>query len=79
MTMPVFPPSRVVNNTVSDTVDPVICNNAEYVQTDTVSTRAGRIIKPPQRLICDMNSQFVHDSSPSVISLFDMVKSLFHG
>lgn len=75
----VFPLSHVVDNPVPDTVDPVIFTQPEHIPTDTVSTRAGRTIKPPQRLICEMNSQFVHDSSPSVISLFDVVKSIFHG
>lgn len=79
LTTPVFPLSHVVNNPVPDTVDPVICNQPKHFQTGTLSTRAGRIIKPPQRLICEMNSQFVHDSSPPVSALFDVVKSLFHG
>lgn len=79
LTLPVFPLSHVVNNPVPDTVDPVICNQPKLIHTDTISTRAGRTIKPPQRLICEMNSQIVHDSSPSVISLLDVVKSLFHG
>lgn len=79
LTTPVFPLSHVVNNPVPDTVDPVICNQPKHFQTGTLSTRAGRINKPPQRLICEMNGQFVHDSSPPVSSLFDVVKSLFHG
>ncbi|KAL1276854.1 hypothetical protein QQF64_036477 [Cirrhinus molitorella] len=50
-TIPVFPPSQVDNNPVPDTVDPVICTQPENIPTDTVRTRAGRTIKPPQRLI----------------------------
>ncbi len=79
LAMPVFPPSQVDNNPVPDTVNPVVCTQPEHIQTDTLRTRAGRTIKPPQRLICEMNNQFVHDSTPSVNSLFDVVKTPFHG
>lgn len=79
LTLPGFSPSQADNNLVPDTVNSVICSQPEHIQTDTVRTRAGRTIRPPKRLICEMNSQFVNDSSPSLISLFDVVKNLFHG
>lgn len=79
LAMPVFPPSHVDNNSVPDTVNPVVCTQPEHFLAGTVRTRAGRTIKPPQRLICEMNNQFVQDSSPSVISLLDVVKTIFHG
>nr|XP_021332419.1 uncharacterized protein LOC110439844 [Danio rerio] len=77
LTRPISPLSKVVNNPVPDTVSPVICTQPEHIQTDMIRTRAGRTVKPPQRLICEMNNQFVLDSSPSVISLLDVVKNLF--
>lgn len=42
-------------------------------------TRSGRPVKPPARLICEMNEQVVTDPIPTVGSVFSFVKSMFSG
>lgn len=56
------------------TQDQVVC-----AQPPPLCTRAGRNVKPPVRLICEMNEQIVDDSESSVDSLFSFVRNMFSG
>ncbi|XP_075935390.1 uncharacterized protein LOC142935134 [Anarhichas minor] len=56
------------------TQDHVVC-----AQPPPLCTRAGRPVKPPVRLICEMNEQIVDDSVSSVDSLFSFVRNMFSG
>lgn len=48
-------------------------------QPPPLCTRAGRPVKPPARLICEMNEQVVDDSASTVDSLFSFVRNMFSG
>ncbi|XDV15563.1 hypothetical protein PO909_015619 [Leuciscus waleckii] len=56
------------------TQDHVVCK-----QPPPLCTRAGRSVKPPVRLICEMNEQVVDDSASTVDSLFSFVRNMFSG
>lgn len=56
------------------TQDHVVCK-----QPPPLCTRAGRPVKPPVRLICEMNEQVVDDSASTVDSLFSFVRNMFSG
>lgn len=48
-------------------------------QPPPLCTRSGRPVKPPTRLICEMNEQHVDDSVSTVDSLFSFVRNMFSG
>ncbi|XP_027874875.1 uncharacterized protein LOC114145478 [Xiphophorus couchianus] len=48
-------------------------------QPSLLCTRSGRPVKPPARLICEMNEQVVDDSMSTVDSLFSFVRTMFAG
>ncbi|XP_027880631.1 uncharacterized protein LOC114149183 [Xiphophorus couchianus] len=48
-------------------------------QPSRLCTRSGRPVKPPARLICEMNEQVVDDSMSTVDSLFSFVRTMFAG
>lgn len=54
--------------------DHVVCK-----QPPPLCTRAGRPVRPPARLICEMNEQVVDDSASTVDSLFSFVRNMFSG
>lgn len=54
--------------------DHVVCK-----QPPPLCTRAGRLVKPPARLICEMNEQVVDDSASTVDSLFSFVRNMLSG
>lgn len=56
------------------TQDQAVCT-----QPPPLCTRAGRPIKPPARLICEMNEQIVDDSVSTVDSLFSFMRNMFSG
>lgn len=56
------------------TQDQAVCT-----QPPPLCTRAGRPIKPPARLICEINKHIVDDSVSTVDSLFSLVRNMFSG
>lgn len=53
--------------------------HAVCAQPPPVCTRLGRPVKPPVRLICEMNEQVVDDSVSTVDSLIFFVRNMFSG
>ena len=49
------------------------------VQPPALNTKSGRPVKPPARLICEMNEQVIDDSASTVDSLFSFVSNMFSG
>lgn len=56
------------------THDNVVCT-----QPPPLCNRSGRPVKPPARLICEMNEQIVDDSVSTADSLFSFVRNMFSG
>lgn len=66
---------------LSDDVDQgdVVCTQPQSMgasQTNAVTTRVGRHVKPPNRLICEISTQKVEDVSPSG-SVMNLFKCMF--
>lgn len=55
-------------------ISDVVCT-----QPRRLCTRSGRPVKPPARLICEMNEQIVDDSMSTVDSLFSFMKTMLSG
>ncbi|XP_052459431.1 retrovirus-related Pol polyprotein from transposon 412 [Carassius gibelio] len=55
-----------------ESVEPVICTQPKQDM-----TRIGRTIKPPKRLICEMNDQVMEDSRSSVGSFVTLMRHVF--
>lgn len=77
---PSSPPGCGDSHELSDVIPPdeAPCEAVIDTQPQPFRTRAGRQVKPPARLICEMNRQAVDDSS-SVVSVFSFVRSMFSG
>ena len=69
--------SHVPSSAVSESVEPVICTQPKQVLPNMIMTRTGRTIRPPERLICDMNYQVVEDSRSSVGSFVTFERNVF--
>lgn len=62
--------------TVSD--EPVVATQPQRFDDDVPQTRRGRAVKPPKRLICEMNGQVLDTSHTSTIKSFvSLVASMF--
>ena len=73
--MPISAPEhRTDTQPPTHTQDQVVC-----AQPPVFHTRLGRPVKPPARLICEMNEQIVDDSVSPVDSLVSFVKNIFTG
>ncbi|XDV11309.1 hypothetical protein PO909_000279 [Leuciscus waleckii] len=57
--------------------EPVVCTQPRHVDAAVTQTRLGRVIKPPKRLIHEMNNQFIHSSDFTVSSFVYFVQSIF--
>ncbi|MEQ2238468.1 hypothetical protein ILYODFUR_033393 [Ilyodon furcidens] len=55
-------------------VTDVVC-----IQSSRLCTRSGRPVKPPARLVCEMNEQVVDGPMSTVDSLFSFVQTMFAG
>lgn len=55
----------------------VVCTQPKCLDSAVAQTRVGRIIKPPKRLICEMNEQHMDSSDSTVSSFVYLVKSFF--
>lgn len=62
-------------DTMSD--EPAVCAQPQSFENAVTQTRQGRAIKPPKRLICEMNGQVLDTSESTVNSLISLVVSLF--
>lgn len=69
--------THVPSSVDSESVEPVICTQPRRAFPGMTMTRTGRTIKPPKRLICEMNDQVVEDSRSSVGSFVTFVRSVF--
>lgn len=65
---------RVSNNVTQENV---VCTQLRHVEAAVTQTRLGRVIKPPKRLIYDMNKQHMDSSDSTVSSLVYLVKCIF--
>lgn len=59
------------------TKEPVVCTQPRHVEAEITRTRLGRVIKPPKRLIYEMNKQHIDSSDSTVSSFVYLVKSIF--
>lgn len=68
------------NRTVS-----VICNQPTSTHTSHITTRLGRLVRPPDRLICEIDQQRLVESDPNSVAqiafqgsnFVDLIKSIF--
>lgn len=60
-------------DTMSD--EPAVCTQPQSFETAIAQTRRGRVVKPPRRLICEMNEQVLDTSESTVNSFISLVKS----
>lgn len=65
---------RVIDNVTQENV---VCTQPRHVDVVVTQTRLGRVIKPPKRLIYEMNNQHIGSSDSTVSSLVYLVKSMF--
>lgn len=55
-------------------LDEVVCTHPQTTQAPSVSTRCGRAIRHPNRLICAMSGQrFVEYTEPALVSAFGTI------
>lgn len=69
-------PAAVDNVQPLDTTNSVAQVSVICTQPTRACTRVGRVIRPPLRLICEMNDQALHSPKSTVGSLFDFVKDM---
>ncbi|KAG1925166.1 interleukin-1 receptor accessory protein-like 1-A [Pimephales promelas] len=70
---PADPHSHVPSSVDSESDEPVV----NQPRRGMTMTRIGRTIKPPKRLICEMNDQVVEDSRSSVSSFVTLMRHVF--
>lgn len=72
-------PNLTQGEQVTDEVteEPVVCTQPRHVDAAVTRTRLGRVIKPPKRLIYDMNKQHISSSDSTASSFINLVKGIF--